>query len=106
LGVDFDSRDLITNLAATPVIVAPSRLGVVNHVRLTLEALPKNLRSEARLVLMRTAKPDSAAASNLVLLGRLSGNKVVQLPWLGKKFSWDEALRDQRIRQTLTTAAA
>src|SRR3984957_4403591 len=42
LGEDFDSRDLITALRATPVIVAPNKLGVVNHVLLTLEALPKN----------------------------------------------------------------
>ncbi|HZI33497.1 MAG TPA: dethiobiotin synthase, partial [Candidatus Binatia bacterium] len=60
LGKDFDSRDLLAALRATPLIVAPDQLGVVNHVLLTLEALPKNLRSRARLILMSPAKPDSA----------------------------------------------
>ncbi|HTV76287.1 MAG TPA: dethiobiotin synthase, partial [Candidatus Baltobacteraceae bacterium] len=41
LGEDFNSRDLIAALRATPIIIAPNRLGVVNHVLLTLEALPK-----------------------------------------------------------------
>jgi len=45
LGENFDSRDLILALCAIPVIVAPDKLGVVNHVLLTLEALPKNLRA-------------------------------------------------------------
>jgi dethiobiotin synthase len=40
LGVGFDSRDLLTALRATPFIVAPNRLGAINHVRLTCEAFP------------------------------------------------------------------
>src|SRR5450756_2430538 len=57
LGEDFDSRDLIAALRAHPIIVAPNKLGVVNHVRLTLEALPKKQRSKAIVVLMSPAKP-------------------------------------------------
>ena len=41
LGEDFDSRDLITTLRATPIIVCPNRLGAVNLLRLTLAALPR-----------------------------------------------------------------
>ena len=48
LGEDFDSRDLIAALRATPVIVAPNKLGAVNHILLTLAALPKNLRAKAK----------------------------------------------------------
>ena len=40
LGEDFNSRDLIAALRATPIVVCPNRLGVVNQVLLTLEALP------------------------------------------------------------------
>jgi len=42
LGENFNSRDLILALCATPIIVAQNKIGVVNHVLLTLEALPKN----------------------------------------------------------------
>lgn len=68
LGEKFNSRDLIKATRATPVIVAPNRLGVVNQVLLTLEALPKNLRSKARVVLMPTPKPDGSTKSNARLL--------------------------------------
>ena len=46
LGENFNSRDLIVALRATPIVVAQNRLGAVNQVLLTLEALPKNLRRE------------------------------------------------------------
>ena len=49
LGENFDSRDLLTALRATPMVVCPNRLGAVNQVLLTLEALPKNFRRKARV---------------------------------------------------------
>ena len=48
LGENFDSRDLMAALRATPIIVAQNKLGAVNHLLLTLEALPKNLRARRR----------------------------------------------------------
>jgi dethiobiotin synthetase len=68
LGENFNSRDLITALDAMPFIVAPNRLGVVNSVLLTLEALPKKLRARARVVLMPQRKPDISAKSNGALI--------------------------------------
>jgi dethiobiotin synthetase len=68
LGENFNSRDLIMAIRATPVIVAPNRLGVVNQVLLTLEALPKNYRAKTRVVLMPTPKPDGSTKSNARLL--------------------------------------
>ena len=68
LGEDFNSRDLIMALGAVPIIAAPNRLGVVNHVLLTLEALPKLVRAKARVVLMPQRKPDISAKSNASLL--------------------------------------
>src|SRR5277367_1861622 len=41
LGENFNSRDLILALRAIPIIVAQNKIGVVNHILLTLEALPK-----------------------------------------------------------------
>ena len=68
LGENFNSRDLLAALHATPVIVAQNRLGAVNHILLTREALPKKLRAKAKLVLMSPAKPDAATAGNGKLL--------------------------------------
>jgi dethiobiotin synthetase len=77
LGESFNSRDLILATRATLVIIAPNRLGVVNHVLLTLEALPKNYRSKARIVLMPTPKPDSSTKSNAQLLAEFFDPKRI-----------------------------
>ncbi len=102
LGEDFDSRDLIVTLRATPIIVAQNKLGAVNHVLLTLAALPKNLRSRARVVLMSPPKPDAATAGNAELLAEFfPAEKIFTLPWLGEKFSAAAALKRQAVRRVL-----
>lgn len=101
LGENFDSRDLISALRATPVIVAPNQLGVVNHVLLTLEALSPNLRAKARIVLMTPRKPDPATASNAGLLEKLSIRDIQRLPWFGRTFSLTRILRQPQVLQTL-----
>jgi dethiobiotin synthetase len=68
LGEDFNSRDLIVALDAVPMIAAPNRLGVVNQILLTVEALPKRYRARARVVLMPQRKPDISAKTNADLL--------------------------------------
>ena len=90
LGENFNSRDLIAALRATPIIVAQNKLGAVNHILLTLEALPKISGAKARIVLMSPPKPDAATGSNAKLLAQfLPPEKIFTLPWLGKKFSAD-----------------
>lgn len=101
LGVDFNSRDLMIAVGATPVIVAPNQLGMVNHILLTLEALPGNFRAKARVVLMAPAKPDSATASNTKLLKGLSVQNVHRLRWLGANFLATAVLQEPRVRQIL-----
>ena len=106
LGADFNSRDLLAALSATPVIVAQNKLGTVNHILLTLEALPKNLRARAVVVLVSPAKPDAAAASNSKLLAQfLSRRKIFTLPWLGKNFSIAPAQKNARVKRTLAALA-
>ena len=101
LGENFDSRDLIAALRATPVIVAPNRLGVVNHLLLTLEALPRNRRAQAKVVLMAPPKPDAATASNLKLLAQFfPAVKIFPLLWLGRGSATNLILK-KRVRQTL-----
>ena len=105
LGKDFDSRGLISALRATPVIVAPNRLGVVNHILLTLEALPNNLRTEARIVLMTPPKPDLSTGSNARLLAQLSVRNIYRLPWFGAKFSPSITMQEQLVRKALAAIA-
>ncbi len=101
LGENFDSRDLIAALHATPIIVAPNRLGAVNQVLLTLEALPENFRARAKVVLMSPLKPDAATATNGALLEKWSAQKFFRLPWFGDNFSAAEILRKPQVKRTL-----
>ena len=102
LGENFDSRDLIVALHAIPIIVAQNKLGAVNHILLTLEALPKNLRAKTKVVLMSPSKPDAATKTNARLLGQfLSPKKIFTLPWLGQKFRLKAILKNPQVRRTL-----
>ncbi len=102
LGEDFDSLDLITALRAQPIIVAPNRLGTINHLLLTLRALPLPLRNRARIVLMSPQKPDSATASNADLLAKyFPANRIHILPWLAASFSAVKALKIKSVRNHL-----
>ena len=98
LGENFDSRDLIRSLRAVPIIVAPNKLGAVNHIRLTLEALPENLRAKARVVLISQPKPDVSAKTNARLLSELSGATIFSLARLDGKIS---PSKNPQVRRTL-----
>jgi dethiobiotin synthetase len=102
LGENFDSRDLILALRATPIIVAQNKIGVVNQILLTLEALPKNLQARALVVLMSPRKPDAATKSNARLLAQFfAAKRIFTLPWMGGNFSAPEVLKNPRVRRTL-----
>ena len=102
IGEDFDSHDLILALRATPVIVTQNKIGAVNHILLTLEALPKILRAKAKVVLMSPPKPDAAAKSNAQLLEQfLAPEKILTLPWLGEKFQLKAILKNPQVKRTL-----
>lgn len=106
MGKDFDSRDLMLALKAEPIIVVPNKLGVVNHLLLTLEALPKKYRGEAKIVLMSPARQDAATATNMKLLGEfIPASNIFSLPWLGKNFSRATAQRQAQVRRTLAALA-
>jgi dethiobiotin synthetase len=106
LGEQFDSRDLIALLHATPIIVCPNRLGVVNQVLLTLEALPRNARNKASVVLISPSRPDSSTGTNANLLAEFFDKKrIFLLPRLGKNFNPFRALKNPRMKQTLRALA-
>ncbi len=102
LGENFDSRDLLLALNAAPIIVTPNKLGVVNHILLTLAVLPPKNRAQAKVVLMSPEKPDAATATNAALLAEFfPAKQIFTLPWLGKKFTLDSALKIPQVRRTL-----
>jgi dethiobiotin synthetase len=83
LGEDFDSRDLIKALEATPIIVCPNKLGAVNQVRLVLEALPRSVARNARVVLVNPKKPDAVSQTNLELLKEfVASSRLRVMPWV------------------------
>ncbi|MGN6552164.1 MAG: dethiobiotin synthase [Verrucomicrobiota bacterium] len=99
LGEDFDSRDLLLKLRATPIVVCPNRLGAINQVRLVLEALPQRSSSRAQIVLMSPATPDVSTKTNGQLLGEIFGPQRVHLvPWLPENLT---AQMNPAIRRTL-----
>ena len=107
LGEKFDALDLIVALNATPLIVAPNRLGVVNHLLLTLDALPARLRSRARVIFMAPEKPDAATPDNAALLAEFFPvQQIVHLPWLGRKFSVSKVIRQAKVRKALADLVA
>ena len=101
LGENFDSRDLIAALRATPIVVCPNRLGAVNQVLLTLAALPRSASCRARVVLMSPSKPDASTSTNVSLLAEfLDAQRIFCLPRLGGRFDPEKVLKDSRIRRT------
>ncbi len=92
LGEDFDARDLLRAISAVPVVVAANRLGVLNQVLLTWEALPPSARKRAILVLMAAERPGLAEKTNEgVLAERLGAERVFLFPRLGRAFQQDPA---------------
>ena len=103
MGEDFASRELITALKATPIIVSPNRLGAVNQILLTLEALPMRLAARAQVVFFDLPKPDSATRSNAALLGEfIEPPRIHRLPWLGAKAKPTDISLRGRLRTGLS----
>lgn len=102
LGDRFNCRDVISRLRAVPVIVAQNRLGVVNQVLLTLEALSPGTALGSSIVLMSAKKPDASAATNGKLIADFSShNRIFEFPWLGANFSTADALKNPVVSKTL-----
>jgi len=106
LGDNFNSHDLISALRATPIVVAPNKLGVVNHILLTLEALPKSVGPKAKVIFMSPPRADAATGANAELLGQfVSPEKIQLLPWLGENIDASAALKKSRVQRALSALA-
>ncbi len=83
LGEGFSTRELITELSTEVFIAAKNQLGVVNHVRLTIEALPPLIANRARVVLISTSRSSAVNRANHTLLSEFLGeSRVSILRWL------------------------
>src|SRR5690349_13423174 len=83
LGEHFSTRELIGALNAEVIVVSPNQLGVINQIRLTLEALPPIIAARARVALMSPKRQDLAARTNVGLLAEFVGEAHVALiPWI------------------------
>jgi len=102
LGENFDSRDMLVALRAAPIVVCPNRLGAVNQVRLTLEALPQRFRARTRVVLIAPPRSDLATHLNWKLLAEVfDARRIFTLPRLGKQFQARRVLQNPAVRRVL-----
>ncbi len=104
LGENFTFLDLINNFPGNVLIVAPNKLGVINHALLTDAAITgnypkwpvqkvektgnkskKSASPVERTVILCVGQEtnDNSSASNLATLSRLTSNTVLSLPFLG-----------------------
>jgi len=82
LGEGFSTRELIVELRAEVFIAAKNQLGVVNHVRLTLEALPPLIGGRARVTLVSPARDGAVSRTNHALLAEFIGeSRLSKLKW-------------------------
>jgi dethiobiotin synthetase len=84
LGKGYTIRDLIRRLQGNTIVVCLNRLGVINHVALTAEALQIAGIKEFTVVMMGVRKPDISARSNARMIRQmLPLIPVFCLPYLG-----------------------
>jgi dethiobiotin synthetase len=104
LGEHFSTRELISALGADLMISAQNRLGVVNHVRLTLEALPPVVAARARVALMSPPRVDDATDSNAELLAEfMPPDHIVSLPRFRKADDFEHMVKQSAVQRALNT---
>ena len=84
LGEGYMVLDLIKRLGCEVIVVAPNKLGVINHTLLTVGALRAAGLHRLKVVLMNPRQPDASGASNPALLAELIAPvPLFPLPFLG-----------------------
>jgi dethiobiotin synthase len=102
LGEGFSTRELISALGAEIIVAARNRLGVVNHVRLTLECLPPVTRARVKIALISPRRADTASRTNAALLREFLGDThVIPLPWLNVR-ELERAVHLPRVKISLS----
>ena len=94
LGNNYSAADIISALSCRVLVVAPNKLGTLNHTLLTLKALPTR---GVTVLLMGQRRPDLASRSNASVLRQLlKPTKVLELKFLGRKPLSATALKTNR----------
>ena len=103
MGEGFSTRELISALSADVFIAARNQLGVINHVRLTLEGLPPIIAARARVVLMTPKKSDVASRTNPGLLAEFIDEAHISiLPWFARLGNYERMAAEPRVSRTLS----
>ncbi len=94
LGEGYLVADLIARLKCEVIVVAPNKLGCINHTLLTVRALQAAGVTSTKIALMEQLKKDASSTSNRALLSELlSPVGVFTLPFLGPNCSRLETIR-------------
>ena len=104
LGEDFSVKDLITKLDCRVVVVARNRLGVINHVRLTVENMQLTGIKDITVVLMGCKPGDISAHSNAEIIWELIWPvPVFEVPFLGNNGDQTGAVKKsaKKIKKTI-----
>jgi len=104
LGKGYAVRDLIRQLDAKTFVVGLNRLGVINHVVLTAEALQSAGIKEFAVIMMSVRKPDISADSNARMIRQMLPQiPVFCLPYLGNRASTAVAAKENAkyLKKTL-----
>jgi dethiobiotin synthetase len=84
LGEGYGVADLISRIPCATIIVAPNRLGTINHVLLTVKHLQSIEVKEVKIVMMSERSPDFSSRSNINAISELLPETgVFSLPYLG-----------------------
>ena len=97
IRADYDYRDLARDLQLEVVVVAANRLGVLNHVRLTEEAI-RAAGLCCRVIILNTVEPDSdiSQTTNQSVLESLIDIPILSVEYGQTEFSslanllWEE----------------
>ena len=85
LGERYSAREMIMRIGGHVIVVAPNRLGAINHALLTVCALESLPIASLRVVLMGTEQREGLASkTNLGALVKRLACGVVSLPYLGE----------------------
>lgn len=77
--------DLIRTLECEVIVVAPNKLGTLNHSLLTLETLRRHSVKRTKLIFFDRESPDPSAEDNLRWVNKMAVNiEVLKLPWIPK----------------------
>lgn len=102
LGEGISTRELIGALGAEVFVVARNQLGAVNHLRLTLEALPPLTRGRARIAWMSPKKRNPVSRTNPALLAEFIGPAhTAVLPHFPRMARAEQMLAIAKVRPAL-----